>query len=288
MQRGPRSGATGLIMFPQAILFDLDDTLFDHRRASSVALDAMHRSFAADLPQQEFAARHAQLLELFHTRFLAGELTLDQARTARMQALFGSFEREIDAATAGQAASVYRQQHQSNRHLVDGARALLEQLAGRSRLGIVTNNSTVEQMEKLRALDIASYFDAVVISEDVGVTKPDPEIFAIALQRLGASPHEAVFIGDSWTNDIIGARAVGMTAVWLDRGDQTPALERLPGQKWPGRRSSAGVSPSGVSVITSLAPVESAIDAIRTAFAYKTDNRTPGAEKHEQMETLAR
>jgi len=274
-------------MFPQAILFDLDDTLFDHRRASSVALEAIHRSFAADLPKQEFAARHAQVLELFHARFLAGELTLDQARVARMQALFAAFERDLDAATAEQVASDYRQQHQANRHLVDGARELIEQLAGRCRLGIVTNNSTVEQMEKLRALDIASHFDAVVISEDVGVTKPDPEIFAIALQRLDASPHQAVFIGDNWANDIIGARAVGMAAVWLDRGDQTPALERLPGQKWPGSRSSAGVLPPGVSAIESLWPIESAIDAIRTAFAYKTDNRTPGAEKHEQMETLA-
>ncbi len=274
-------------MFPQAILFDLDDTLFDHRRASSVALDAIHGSFAADLPKQEFATRHAQVLELFHARFLAAELTLDQARIARMQALFASFEREIDTATAEQVASLYRQQHQANRHLVDGARALIERLAGQCRLGIVTNNSTVEQREKLRALDIASHFDAVVISEDVGVTKPDPEIFAIALQRLGANPHQSVFIGDSWTNDIIGARAVGMAAVWLNRGDQTPALARLGEQKQPGSLASAGVLPPGVSAIASLSPVESAIDAIRTAFAYKTDNRTPGAEKNEQMETLA-
>ena len=200
-------------MWPRAILFDLDDTLFDHQRASTLALGAMHAAHAPDLPFEPFANKHAEVLEIFHARFLAGEFTLDQARVARMQSLFAAFERDIDAATAIEAAQRYRESHQANRHLVPGTIELLDRVREHCRLGVVTNNSTIEQIEKLRALNIASYFDTVVISEDVGITKPDPKIFSIALTRIGARPQDAVFVGDNWTNDVVGAINAGMSAV---------------------------------------------------------------------------
>ena len=269
-------------MLPRAILFDLDDTLFDHQRASRIALAAMHALHAPDLPFAPFAIKHTEVLEAFHLRFLAGELTLDEARVARMQTLFVSFGRNIDATTAGRAAQLYRERHQANRFLVEGAIELLDALRNHCRLGIVTNNGTAEQIEKLRALDIAKYFDTVVISEDVGLIKPDPRIFSIALERIGARAQDAVFVGDNWTNDIVGALNIGMAAVWLNR-DETPALARLSEQKWLESRASAGVSYPRFGSISSLSPTENAIAAIKTAFA----NRTPGVQQHEQLETLA-
>ncbi len=270
-------------MWPRAILFDLDDTLFDHRRASALALTAMHAAHASDLPFELFANKHAEVLEIFHARFLAGEFNLDQARVARMQTLFGAFEREIDAVTAERAARIYREQHQANRHLVAGSLELLDALRDHCRLGIVTNNSTVEQIEKLRALNIASYFDTVVISEAVGVTKPDGRIFAIACERIGVDPQDAVFVGDNWANDIVGAVNAGMSAVWLDLDGKTPALAGIPEQKRSESLASIGVSHSRIAAITSLAPAASVIDAVKTVFK----NRTFGAKHYEQLETLA-
>jgi YjjG family noncanonical pyrimidine nucleotidase len=270
-------------MLPRAVLFDLDDTLFDHRRASTIALSAMHAAHAPDLAFAAFAQRHAEVLETFHARFLAGEFTLAEARVARMRTLFASFDRQIDDATAARAAQLYREQHQANRSLVTGALELLEALRNRCRLGIVTNNSTAEQLEKLRALDIARYFDAVVISEDVGVTKPDPKIFSIALERIGARAADTVFIGDNWTNDICGALDAGMAAVWLDRDGETQALAGVSEQKQPDRHADAGVSHSRVATIASLTPVAQVIAAIEAVFK----NRISGVERHEQLETLA-
>ena len=269
-------------MLPKAILFDLDDTLFDQQRTSAIALGAMHAAHAPTLPLDAFANKHAEVLEVFHARFLAGEFTMDDARVARMQSLFAFFDREIGAETAGRAAALYREQHQANRSLVAGALELLTALHGHCRLGIVTNNGTAEQIEKLRALGIAHYFDTVVISEDVGVTKPDPKIFSIALDRIGARAHETVFIGDNWASDIVGAHNAGMAAVWLDR-NETQALASLSGQKVPERRANAGVSLNRVTVVSSLAPTDAVIAAIKKVFT----NRTPGAEQHEQLETLA-
>lgn len=270
-------------MWPRAILFDLDDTLFDHRRASRLALAAMHAAYAPDLPLNAFVIKHAEVLEAFHARFLAGELTLDQARAARMQALFAAFNRQLDPATVERAACLYREQHQANRFMVAGGIELLDALRDHSRLGIVTNNSTAEQIEKLRALDIAKYFDTVVISEDVGVTKPDPKIFSIALERIGATAHETVFIGDNWTNDIVGAFNAGMTAVWLDQ-NETPASADMTGHKWPEKPVNASVCDIGH--VTSLLPTATVVATIKTVFLNR-HNRTPGAQQHEQLETLA-
>ena len=273
-------------MWPRAILFDLDDTLFDHRRASRLALGAMHAAYAPDLPFDAFAIKHADVLEAFHARFLAGELTLDEARVARMQTLFAAFDRQLDLATLKRVACLYREQHQANRHLVAGAIELLDALREHCRLGIVTNNSTAEQTEKLRVLNIANYFDTVVISEDVGVTKPDPAIFSIALERIGATADETVFIGDNWINDIVGARHAGMTAVWVDR-NETPASADVAGHKCPEKPVNAGVYDIRcITSVTSLLPTASVIAAIKTVFLNR-HNRNPGAEQHEQLETLA-
>jgi putative hydrolase of the HAD superfamily len=59
--------------------------------------------------------------------------------------------------------------------------------------------------------------DVLVVSEEAGVSKPHPRIFEIALERAGAGPPEAVMLGDSWRNDVEGARAAGIRAVWFNR-----------------------------------------------------------------------
>jgi putative hydrolase of the HAD superfamily len=81
----------------------------------------------------------------------------------------------------------------------------------------VSNNLQAEQEEKLRHLGMAHLIDALVVSETVGVAKPDPAIFATALRQLGCAADDAVMLGDSWAADVLGARAAGLRAVWLNR-----------------------------------------------------------------------
>lgn len=252
--------------FPTAILFDLDDTLFDHTHASRVALASLHARFAPQLPFQKFADEHARVLEKYHLRFLAGDFTLDEARTARMLELFSGFAIKLKHDEADDIATHYREQHQANRMLLPGALALLEALRGRVRLGIITNNSVSEQHEKLRHLDIAHYFDTVVISQDVGITKPDPRIFQIALERLGVSATDALMIGDSLEADIIGAQRASIGALWLNReNNKTPANTGLFSKKSPRNRMDAGLWHR--YQIKSLAPLDATLAAIEQAFS---------------------
>ncbi len=73
---------------------------------------------------------------------------------------------------------------------------------------------------------LASFFDAIVISSRAGAAKPSPQIFFQALASLAVRPDEALHIGDSWLEDVLGARAAGMWALWIDRG-QPPASGRI-------------------------------------------------------------
>jgi putative hydrolase of the HAD superfamily len=82
------------------------------------------------------------------------------------------------------------------------------------KLGLIANGSVPMQTGKLRCLALEPAFDTVLISDAEGVTKPDPEIFRRALERLGTNAADAVFVGDHPDVDVSGARAAGMKAVW--------------------------------------------------------------------------
>jgi putative hydrolase of the HAD superfamily len=229
----------------KAILFDLDDTLFDHAHSSQVALQTLHAEHAARVDFAAFAHEHAELLEHFHERFLKGEYSLDEGRMARMTALFQHFDLPVNEDIAGRAAMTYRDVHQSNRQLVAGAGDLLEKLYCEYSLAIVTNNSSAEQHAKLKHLGIAGYFKALAISEEVGATKPDARIYYAALDQLGCEPHEAVMVGDNLQFDVQGAHDAGIAAVWFNRFAKT--------------------STDPVEQVTALAPASAVLAAIHRA-----------------------
>jgi putative hydrolase of the HAD superfamily len=83
--------------------------------------------------------------------------------------------------------------------------------------GVVTNNVAVEQRQKIAACGFGPLLDAVIISEEAGITKPDPRIFRLALETLGCEAADTVMIGDAWETDIAGARAAGIRPVWFNR-----------------------------------------------------------------------
>jgi putative hydrolase of the HAD superfamily len=83
-------------------------------------------------------------------------------------------------------------------------------------LGLVTNGQSTSQNPKIDGLGIRLYFQVVLVSESVGVRKPDPKIFHMALEALQIEPSEAVFVGDNPLADVAGAKAVGMRAIWVE------------------------------------------------------------------------
>jgi HAD superfamily hydrolase (TIGR01549 family) len=126
-----------------------------------------------------------------------------------------------------QLSDAYRQAQLRAHPLMAGADTLVRSLAGRCRLGLLTNGPSDIQRLKLAGTGLADCFDTVVVSGELGIGKPDPAVFREVLGRLGAEPETAVMVGDSWERDVMGAVGVGMSAVWVTRG--RPAPDSLPG-----------------------------------------------------------
>jgi HAD superfamily hydrolase (TIGR01549 family) len=204
---------------PRVVLFDLDDTLFDHASAARAALRGVHGAHAsfASRDFERFEVEHAVCLEDLHRRVIGGELTVDEARIERFRRLFAAAGLDADDTLLQQTAMSYRRAYLDARGPVAGAGALLAALKPHVRIGIVSNNILDEQQQKLRHLGFDGYIDALVVSEEAGVSKPDPAIFEVALRRLGAAPDDAVMVGDSWAADIEGACAAGIRAIWFNR-----------------------------------------------------------------------
>jgi putative hydrolase of the HAD superfamily len=91
----------------------------------------------------------------------------------------------------------------------------------------MTNGASDTQRDALRTLGIEQIFSAVVISAEIGIAKPDPAIFAFAIDQLGVKPEHVWHVGDSLRSDAGGAKAAGLIAVWLNRG-RLPRTEYEP------------------------------------------------------------
>lgn len=205
----------------KALLVDIDDTVVDWigpARDAVIAAVATHRALAGADPER-LADRFLEIVEETHALWMSGELSVDGLRAQRIRRLVSeSGSADLDPIEAEELAAAYREAYLAARRPVIGAAELLGEVRRRgARIVAVTNNLVAEQEDKLRHVSLRHLFDDLVISEAAGVNKPDPAIFELALQRAGAQPHEAIMLGDSWANDVMGAISSGIAPAWLDR-----------------------------------------------------------------------
>jgi putative hydrolase of the HAD superfamily len=121
----------------------------------------------------------------------------------------------LDAGLADRLFAHFWQNFERHCRLDVDTRRTLDELRRRAlKLGVITNGPSVMQRRKLAMLGLEHAFDAVVVSGDEGVAKPDAEIFRRALLRCGVEAHEALFVGDHPVADIDGAHRAGLRAVW--------------------------------------------------------------------------
>jgi len=122
---------------------------------------------------------------------------------------------DLDARRVGRrAARTFRAASVRKKKVFPESLRLLEHLRGLP-MGIVSNGQRVFSEHELRHLGLRGYFDVLVFSSDLGFKKPDPRIFVYALEKLGVDPENALFIGDSYRNDILAPRAIGMHSMFI-------------------------------------------------------------------------
>ena len=208
------------------VLFDIDETLLDHRTTERAAAAALHRIARVRRPVGDFVAAWSDALERNFRRYLAGELSYDDQRRARVRE---AVDPELDDDAADRLLVHYLDAYLAGSALFPDVLPCLDRLArGRHRLGIISNGQSDHQRTKLARCGIADRFECILISEECGHHKPAPEIFAQACARMGEPAARAVYIGDRYDVDAEGARGAGLRGVWLDRGARASAEHEPP------------------------------------------------------------
>jgi putative hydrolase of the HAD superfamily len=129
-----------------------------------------------------------------------------------------------DPVLASRMASTFIEAQRSGHRSIAAAQRVVRLLAPQSRLGLLTNGPSDLQRHKLAGSGLTDYFNAIVISGELGVGKPDIRAFSHVLQQLDVRAGRAVMIGDSWERDVRGALRAGMRPIWISGGTTPPEV----------------------------------------------------------------
>ncbi|RPI71851.1 MAG: HAD family hydrolase [Desulfobacteraceae bacterium] len=145
--------------------------------------------------------------------FQAG-LSIKKFRTRRTQIFLNILG--IPQKYGNDITSLYIKKYPTIYAPVQDAKNVLKHLQGKFRLGVISNGFPDVQYKKLETLELKSFVDCIVLSEELGAHKPDPEIFLHAVSLLNTVPAAAIHIGDSFENDVIGAKKAGLLSCWFN------------------------------------------------------------------------
>ena len=203
-------GANAVIY--QAIVFDLDDTLFSLRGCEAEALQKtlVSAGLLARAPK-DYAARFASI----SAKYWSARNVDGAAQYTREDVVARSWRdflsaHDLDASRSAELAQRFWTAFCCSSALNPGAEAALQRLSGSYRLGMITNGYSDSQRGRLRAAGLLDLFDPLLISEEAGIAKPDVRIFELALAKLQLRPAEVMVVGDSISHDLEGCRRAGI------------------------------------------------------------------------------
>lgn len=241
----------------KVILFDLDDTLVVEEASAEEAFlatcESAHEAYGID-PEKLHQSVRQQSHQLWNAsptitycramgisswEGLWAQFFGDDPNLKALHAWAPTYRRESwshalaehgvhDLPFAERLATTFRRERRGRHVIFPDAIPVLKNLQGRYPLGLVTNGVPDLQHEKLNATKLGPYFDEIAISGEVGIGKPDPQIFDLVLNALRAQPADAVMVGNSIERDIAGAQRAGIQAIWLNRLDNNYNGEIIP------------------------------------------------------------
>ncbi len=206
----------------QTIFFDLDDTLYDRALSQRLVLEMLVKQFPQAFGKLDFT----KIQESWDASDRMAVLDFDSGvpsegmrdtRSRRFLQLLSLPESFAPAIT-----EYYVREYPSIGVPVQGAVSLLKDFSRRFKIGVITNGLPDAQYRKLDSIGVQGFLGCIVVSEELGVRKPDPQIFCHAAELMKTLPQDCLYTGDSFSSDVIGARQAGMLACWFNRGNTQP------------------------------------------------------------------
>lgn len=208
-------------MAPKWIFFDLDDTLFDFSSASLISLRKLYdetpeiqsRFPSPEAFIEEYHIHNKRMWEL-HEK---GQITADFLKPERFRLTIAPEREDEETRRTMRAHNDRYLWHLGKCNApMEGAKELLETLSKKYLIGVLTNGFTEVQYRKLRSTGLDRYIQRMVISDEIGIQKPDTRLFRYAEQETGANAEECLMIGDNPDNDVKGALDAGWKAIYFD------------------------------------------------------------------------
>ena len=215
----------------QHIFFDLDNTLWDHRRNAELTLQEIFQREQIkekyNFGFKEFHQEYFTINENLWAQIRDGEIDKEYIRKYRFYNTFLFFG--IDDFELAQRFELnFLDEIVSYNHLVEGAFELLEFLSEKKyRLHVLSNGFKEVTYRKCELSGIKNYFETITSADEINIRKPNPEIFEYALNKSCAKKEESIIIGDDWIADVEGGLAFGMKAIFFDVFDDNYTAENV-------------------------------------------------------------
>lgn len=201
------------------IFFDLDRTLWDFDAAAEVAFERIYEKYnlkSFGIPSaHEFHEVYHPLNEQLWVLYRADQITKDELNRTRFLKPLEHYDIH-DIELADHLSEDYVYWSPRIVRLVSGTMELLGYLKPKYHLHLITNGFQEVQHTKLSGSGLEPYFETLTVSEEVGVKKPNPEIFQYALHKANAAAEDSLMIGDEMAVDIDGARDAGMDTLFFN------------------------------------------------------------------------
>lgn len=200
------------------LFIDLDDTIYDFSAASKESFmetyELLHYERFFKSFEHFYSIYEPYNLELWRI-YGEGKITkeeLNKRRYSHPLEAVGIHDQELADRFCREALS----RIPTKNRLIPGAIELLEYLRPKYNLYILSNGFKELQSHKMRTAGIDKYFDALILSEDIGVNKPNRELYEYALEKTGSKLEESIMIGDMFDTDIVGAANIGMEQIYFN------------------------------------------------------------------------
>jgi len=209
-------------------LLDADNTLFDYDRCES---EAFRETVAAALPGIPSETAHAAYRKInaeYWGRFEKAAIEPEELKVGRFRALLDFFGLRGEAT---RLSASYLAALSGKAHLLPHAREVMKELSRRARLCLITNGLTLVQRGRIGKSGLGRFFAAILISEELGLAKPDRRFFLKAVEAAALPASELLCVGDNPGADIQGAQKAGIAACWYNpRGTAWPGPGNPPEQ----------------------------------------------------------